>query len=96
MVFFYQSGQGIVAYGLAFGILETAQCGNGLDGEHFQQFTSFQQLKAPMSAAKMKKVVDHGFPFRTTMFSICGEDRECFWLKSNGTISKANCQMEWV
>lgn len=75
-VFLYRSGQGIVAYGIASGILETAPCGNEPDGEHFQRLTPFHLLKAPMSAAEMKKVTDQGFSFRTTMFSISDESRE--------------------
>lgn len=75
-VFLYQSGRGIVAYGWASGILETAPCGNEPDGEHFQRLTSFRQLKTPMPASEMKKVTQQGFPFRTTMFSVSDESRD--------------------
>lgn len=77
-VFLYQSGYGIIAYGLASGILETAPCGSEADGEHFQRLTSFQRLKKPMPASEMKKVAEQGFPFVTTMYSISDECRERF------------------
>lgn len=75
-VFLYQSGRGIVAYGTASGVLETAPCGGEPDGEHFQRLTSFHQLKKPMSASEMKKTADQGFGFRPTMFSISDESRD--------------------
>lgn len=76
MVFLYQSGRGIVAYGRASGVLETAPCGDEPDGEHFQRLTSFKQLKTPMPASEMKKTANQGFPFRTTMFSVSDESRD--------------------
>lgn len=75
-VFLYQSGQGIVACGIAAGKLETRPCGNESDGEHFQYLTSFLQLTRPMPASEMKRITGQGFPFRTTMFSISDECRE--------------------
>jgi len=76
MVFLYQSGRGIVAYGRASGVLETAPCGGEPDGEHFQRLTSFHQLKAPMSAAEIKRTAGREYVFYQTMFSISDECRE--------------------
>lgn len=76
MVFLYQSGCGIVAYGRASGVLETAPCGGEPDGEHFQRLTSFHRLKTPLPASEMKKAAGQGFTFRATMFSISDECRK--------------------
>ncbi|WP_312060879.1 hypothetical protein [Anaerotignum sp.] len=75
-VFLYKSGTGIVAYGVADGKLKKRDCDGKKDYEYYMGLENFVILKAPMSASKMKKTTDQGFPFRTTMFSISDECRE--------------------
>ncbi len=72
-VFLYKSGEGIVAYGTASGILKKQACDGHEDYEYYMPLDNFKILKKPMSASIMKEVTKQGFPFRTTMYAISEE-----------------------
>lgn len=73
MVFLYKSGTGIIAYGVADGKLQKADCDGHPDYEYYMNLNKFVILKSPISASQMKGITNQGFPFRTTMFSISEE-----------------------
>ncbi|WP_176514766.1 hypothetical protein [Pseudomonas faucium] len=67
VVFLYENGKGIVAYGYGTGV--TAQRDhNGDENEcHYQRLKDFQQLPKPISAAEIKKTVGKNVVFLRTM-----------------------------
>jgi len=75
-VFLYKSGSGIVAYGIANGILEKRDCDGNKDYEYLMKLDKFEVLSTPMLPSKMKEITNQGFPFRTTLFSISDESRD--------------------
>ena len=75
-VFLYQTGQGIIAYGIADGKLGKQDYHGQTDYEYNMGLTDFQTLKTPMSASDMKKIANKDFPFRMTMYSISEETKE--------------------
>ena len=77
-VFLYKNGTGIIAYGIADGKLQKAECDGHPDYEYYMHLDNFVELEAPISAAKMKKVTNQGFPFLMTMFSLSEEAAKAF------------------
>lgn len=75
-VFLYQSGVGIVAYGIASGKLEKKDNDGIPDDEYFTSLDKFTVLKTPLSASRMKEITNQGFPFRITMFTISEECKQ--------------------
>jgi len=72
-IFLYQSGVGIVAYGLASGKLEKAAYHGDpkhAEEEYFMSLTKFQLVVPPVPAARIKEVTGTNYSFRGTMFSI--------------------------
>ena len=69
---------GIIAYGKANGRLEMAEYEGNADEEYYMQFDDFRKLKMPMSPSEMKRIVDKGFLFLQTMYSISEEICEKF------------------
>jgi hypothetical protein len=63
-VFLYKSGTGIIAYGIADGELQKAECDGYPDYEYYMKLNKFVILK---------KVTNQGFSFRGTMFSLTEE-----------------------
>jgi len=55
IVFLYENGKGIVAYGKGTGVTETRIHGGFLDECHFQRLEGFEVLPKPISASEIKK-----------------------------------------
>jgi len=77
-VFLYQSGQGIVAYGIADGILKKADCNGHKDYEYYMNLDNFKELKKPITATEMKDLAKKGFPFPQTMYTISDSVKNIF------------------
>ena len=77
-VFLYQSGKGVIAYGIADGKLEKKDYDGNPDYEYYMRLTDFQELRIPMSASEMKRIANKGFPFRMTMYSLSEEVKNAF------------------
>jgi hypothetical protein len=76
VVFLYQSGVGIVAFGEADGKLaKAAYHGNPdhHDEEYFMRLRNFERLQIPISAAEIKKLCEVNYVFMGTMFGIAAE-----------------------
>ena len=73
IVFLYESGVGIRAYGYANGILNKKSCDGYDDYEYNMILDNFVELSKPISASQMKDITDSSFNFRQTMFSISEE-----------------------
>jgi hypothetical protein len=70
IVFLYQSGVGIVAFGKADGKLVKCSHDDEPDEEYFRKLQQFQQLLRPLSAAEIKSVTGVNHIFMGTMFGI--------------------------
>ena len=73
IVFLYQSGKGIIAYGYADGNLKMQSYDGYEDYEYYMHLNEFRELKKTISAAEMKDITKQGFNFRQTLFSISEE-----------------------
>lgn len=72
-IFLYESGKGIIAYGLADGKLQKADCDGNPEFEYFMKLNNFVELEKPISAAEMKSITNRGYFLATTMFPISEE-----------------------
>jgi hypothetical protein len=73
VIFLYQSGVGIVAFGEATGKLCLADYhGNPKhkNEEYFMKLNNFNIVKKPLSAAKIKSITDVDYRFMSTMFGV--------------------------
>ena len=75
-VFLYQSGIGIIAYGIASGKLDKKNFENHVNYEYSMKLNKFKKLKKPLAASEMKKIANQGFSFRNTMFSVSEESKD--------------------
>ncbi len=78
VVFLYQTGVGIVAYGKADGKLCKKEWDGIEDDEYYMELKDFYILPKPISASEMKRLAKKGFAFRTTMYSIDDETTKIF------------------
>ncbi len=81
-VFLYRSGEGIVAMGLASGVVEKKPYQGDpehKDEEYCMKLTKFKKLKAPLLAADIKKITGVNYRFMSTMFSIDRDSGEKLW-----------------
>ncbi len=76
IVFLYESGVGIRAYGKADGILNTKDCDGYKDYEYNMNLNNFKILDKAISASEIRETIKHGLNFRQTLFSISEEDAE--------------------
>lgn len=67
IVFLYENGVGIVAYGRGTGDTLKKDRYNDKDECHYQKLTDFQLLKSPISAAEIKKILGRNVVFLRTM-----------------------------
>lgn len=73
VVFLYQSGVGIVAFGEASGKLCLADYHRNPDHkneEYYMKLNNFHTVKKPLSAAKIKSITDVDYRFMSTMFGV--------------------------
>ncbi|MBK1718138.1 hypothetical protein [Thiocystis violacea] len=70
VVFLYENGRGIVAYGRGTGSTQTADHEGDKDECHFQELSGFRLLEPPLSAAEIKKTLNREVVFLRTMTGI--------------------------
>lgn len=67
VVFLYENGKGIVAYGRGTGEVKTCDRDGDKDECHYQELEEFKILEKPLSAAAIKKILDRNVVFLKTM-----------------------------
>ncbi|MES2942529.1 MAG: hypothetical protein V4772_06640 [Pseudomonadota bacterium] len=67
VVFLYENGVGIVAYGKGTGTVLLANYGDDVDETHYQKLDGFKVLSKPLSAAEIKKILIRGVVFLRVM-----------------------------
>ncbi|WP_044784555.1 hypothetical protein [Bacillus thuringiensis] len=75
LVFLYSNGKGIIARGIATGIVETADYENNTEEEYYMKLNSFVQLDVPMEASALTtslQQIDEKFKikFNQTMIAL--------------------------
>ncbi|BCC14007.1 hypothetical protein BC30048_4432 [Bacillus cereus] len=75
LVFLYSNGKGIIARGVATGIVETADYENNTEEEHYMKLSSFVQLDTSMEAAVITQTLreidsDFSIKFNQTMIAL--------------------------
>ena len=76
VVFLYRSGEGIIAYGFANGIVEKCNYQNNpvyKNEEYFMKLDKFKILKSPLGAKQIKNITGINYRFMSTMFGIDSE-----------------------
>ena len=71
-VFLYKSGSGIVAYGIADGIVKK----NDEECEYYMHLNDFVVLENALSASKISEITRHDYKFLQTMFTISDDASE--------------------
>jgi len=66
-VFLYENGVGIVAYGIGSGNTLKKDRYDDKDECHYQELSDFKVLEKPISAAKIKKILNRNVVFLRTM-----------------------------
>ena len=56
IVYLYSNGEGIIARGIAVGIVEIKDVGNSDDQEHYMPLDRFQLLNTPLTSAKITEI----------------------------------------
>lgn len=67
VVFLYENGKGIVAYGKGTGETLKAEYEGNADACHYQVLSDFKVLKEPLSAAEVRTILDRNVVFLRTM-----------------------------
>ena len=67
VVFLYENGKGIVAYGKGTGETQKAEYEGNADACHYQVLSDFKALKEPLSAAEVRTILDRNVVFLRTM-----------------------------
>ena len=70
IVFLYENGMGIVAYGKGSGITLKKDRYGDKDECHYQELSDYHILKTPISAAAIKKILGRNIVFLRTMSGI--------------------------
>jgi hypothetical protein len=67
VVFLYENGKGIVAYGKGTGETLKSEYEGNTDECHYQVLSDFKVLKEPLSAAEIRTILDRNVVFLRTM-----------------------------
>lgn len=67
VVFLYENGKGIVAFGRGTGDTQVADHEGSKDERHFQKLQDFTVLKQPLTAGEIKKTLERNVVFLKTM-----------------------------
>jgi hypothetical protein len=67
VVFLYENGRGIVAYGKGTGQTLKAEYEGNTDEMHYQVLSDFRVLEKPLSAAEVRTILDRNVVFLRTM-----------------------------
>ncbi|MGG3914422.1 hypothetical protein [Rossellomorea vietnamensis] len=85
IVFLYSNGRGIIARGMATGIVEIKNNAGGENNEHYMHLNRFQELETPLSSSTIselvKEMTDENYKifWNQTMIHIPGFVGEHIW-----------------
>ena len=69
LVFLYSSDVGIIARGIATGIVEVKDYNNAIDEEHYMHLSRFEILEKPLKAAEVTEIIR----------KVAGQDYKITW-----------------
>ena len=72
VVFLYENGVGIVAYGKGTGKVLVADHGDDAEATHYQKLDGFKMLSKPLSAAEIRKTLARSVVFLKVMSAMPG------------------------
>ncbi len=75
IVFLYENGRGIVAYGRGTGITKTRDHEGDKDECRYQELEGFRLLKTPLAAADINKLLNREVVFLRTMTGVVGGEK---------------------
>ena len=81
-VFLYKSGQGIIAYGQATGVVDVEdriKPENGelvINGSHYQNLNGFTKIHKPLPASEIKVLLERGMSFLNPIFKLKNNEGE--------------------
>lgn len=67
IVFHYESGAGIVGFGTASGEIQKINYYGGRDDTYFYRLENYSKLSEPVSAKKIKEILNRKIPFASTL-----------------------------
>ncbi|CAM3287017.1 hypothetical protein FITA111629_14720 [Filibacter tadaridae] len=76
IIYLYSNGSGIIARGIATGIVELRDIGNHVDMEHYMHLERFETLEASLPSAKITEIAkamtdeDYTIKFNQTMIHL--------------------------
>ncbi|BAU29735.1 hypothetical protein DFP93_106111 [Aneurinibacillus soli] len=79
MVFLYSNQRGIIARGVATGIVEVKDYRGDVDEEHYMNLEKFQYLRNPLLASKVSEIVGYSVVWGQTMVSMNEETGLKVW-----------------
>jgi hypothetical protein len=72
IVFLYENGVGIVAWGRASGKTEKRDYNGEVGEKHFQKLHEFTTLDKPLAAREIRRLLNYDLPFLRTMTAVQG------------------------
>lgn len=80
LVFLYSNGQGIIARGIATGVLEKQDYDREEDAEHYMNLNRFQRLeRGPLSPSNINDILGYTVVFNRTMIELPYDDGLKVW-----------------
>ena len=70
IVFLYKSGVGIIARGVATGIVEKVDYNGIEDDEYYMYLDRFEILQKPLEASKITELIGHKIHYNQTVISV--------------------------
>jgi hypothetical protein len=75
LVFLYSNQKGIIARGIATGVVEVADYQGEKDEEYFMYLDCFEELEYFLSAAEIKQITEMNIVFGQTLFTFKDYDK---------------------
>jgi len=76
IIYLYSNGEGIIARGIATGIVELRDVGNHVDGEHYMHLDRFEILETSLPSLKLSEIAksltdnDYSIKYNQTMIHL--------------------------
>jgi len=90
IVFLYENGVGIIAYGKGTGNTLKKDHYNNKDEWYYQELNDFKKLKKPILAKEIKKILDRNVVFLRTMSGMPDGQKILHYIKEKGHASQSS------